>query len=482
MLPWKSIIHIDRGSKRPVYLQVVNAVVDEILEGRLSRGQKMPGTRTLSEALDLNRKTIGLSYDELVAQGWLEIVPSRGTFIGKTLPLVKQRPLPESHADKQSGFISSIPAIDLNFRPAPNLLDKRIDDGSPDYRMAPIDQLIKTARFYAKGRIGKSLLLNRDPLGEAHLRHTLSKFLANTRAIHGQPDQVLITRGSQMAIYLIFRLLLKRGEKVVVSELNYLSANRVITEIGGQLITVPVEKDGICVDEIERQCRQSKIRAIYITPHHHFPTTVMMSAEKRIKLLELSKKYSFAIIEDDYDYDYHYQGSPILPLASLDKTGNVIYIGSFGKMLAPSVRIGYMFAHPKIALECANLRRMIDKVGDPIMERAISQLIEDNELQRCLKKAVKAYRHRRDLFSEILTDELTDYLSFEKPEGGMAIWAKWKHGIETSTLVDRSRQAGLSLDVDEELSQEACRLGFASLNEVEIKENLQVLKSVLQVY
>lgn len=480
MLPWKSIITIDTNLKRAVYIQIADSIIEEILSGRLSVGQKMPGTRTLSDILGLNRKTVSLAYDELVAQGWINIIPSKGTFVGKSLPIADKRPLGQLSTEPKGSFIETINHSGFSFRPEPNLLEQRIDDGSPDYRMAPIESLLKAARFHSKGRLGKHILLNRDPLGQSDLRDILISYLATTRAIHGTADQLLITRGSQMALFLIFQLLLEKNDKVIVSEINYQSANQAITYHGGDLIKVGLDNDGINVDQIREICTRQKIRAVYITPHHHFPTTVTMSVDRRIQLLELSRKHNFAIIEDDYDYDYHYQGSPILPLASLDKVGNIIYIGSFGKMLAPSIRIGYMFAHGRIIQECSFLRRIMDKVGDPLMERALGQLIEDNELQRYMKKSVNAYRVRRDLLADILTKNLSEYIEFSKPDGGMAIWTQWNKGIHLKDVITLCRTNNLSLDVDRDLSLNACRLGFASMNEQEIKANTDTLIQVVK--
>ena len=482
MLPWNSIIKINPSTKRPIYLQIVDSIIEEILAGRLQSCQRIPGTRTMSEKLALNRKTVATSYDELLAQGWIEVIPSSGTFIAHKLPIVKHKALDLPNKPANNHFIQSINDLPLSFRSMPNLLEKRIDDGSPDYRLAPIEALIKTARSLVKGRIGKALLLDRDPLGEITLRKTLVNYLSETRAIHGSPDQLLITRGSQMALYLLFNLIVQPGDQVIVTRLNYQVADQMVLCRGGKILRVDTDEEGINVDQVEKLCKSKSIRAMYITPHHHFPTTVTTSAERRMRLLEMSNEYHFAIIEDDYDYDYHYDRTPILPLASLDKSGNVIYIGSFGKMLAPSIRIGYMYGHQRIIRQCATYRRIIDKVGDPIIERAIAELLLENEIQRSIKKAVSAYQTRRDEFVSILKNEFKDYLSFKIPDGGMAIWSNFRTDIIISDLVKKCSQEHLSLDVDTNLDKSSCRLGFASVNALEIRENLSILLKVLRQY
>ncbi len=138
-----------------------------------------------------------------------------------------------------------------------------------------------------------------------------------------------------MGIYLSARLLLGEGGIMVVGETNYRSANKVFTEAGGKLERIRVDECGIVTDDVEKICRSRKISGVYVTSHHHHPTTVTLSANRRMHLLELSKKYGFAIVEDDYDYDFHYSNAPILPLASSDTGGNVIYIGALCKIVAP---------------------------------------------------------------------------------------------------------------------------------------------------
>jgi GntR family transcriptional regulator/MocR family aminotransferase len=285
-----------------------------------------------------------------------------------------------------------------------------------------------------------------------------------------------------MAIYLLFMVLFKKGDQVIVGELNYRNADQLIEHSGATLVKVPIDKTGLNIESIEQACIERQIRAVYISPHHHYPTTVTMPAENRMKLLELSNQYNFAIIEDDYDYDYHYMGTPILPLASLDKTGNVIYIGSFSKILVPSIRIGYVYAHPKVVEEIAKLRRMIDKQGDPIKERALAELINDNEIQRCLKKAVVAYKNRRDVFCSTLKSELGNTIDFDIPDGGMAIWATFTNSIVISELVKKAEHNGLFLNIDPERTPHSSRLGFASMNEDELGTNLKLLVKTVRAY
>ena len=147
-----------------------------------------------------------------------------------------------------------------------------------------------------------------------------------------------------MGIYLASQLLFNKKDTVVVGNTNYLTANYTFEEAGATITHIPVDDQGIDTNAMEALCMKTKVKAIYVTSHHHHPTTVTLSAERRMHLLQLAKQYGFAIIEDDYDYDFHYSNAPILPLASNDNYGNVIYIGGFTKIIAPAMRIGYLIA------------------------------------------------------------------------------------------------------------------------------------------
>jgi len=473
MYPWKTIIAIDRSRKTPIYLQIVNAIIKEILDGRLQPGQKMPGTRSISNLLKVNRKTLVMAYDELMAQGWLLLFPSQGSFISNSLPLLKYRKLTQDTGEinsqkAETGFKVDlkIPAI-KHAIPSPGLIE--INDGSPDPRLAPLDDLMKRYRRIVADPRNKNLLNYSEVLGEKMLRSQLSRYLRETRGLVCTEEEIFITRGSQMAIYLIFNVLLGSGDNVMVGETSYPSADLTITIAGGNLIRIPVDNKGVNVDEIEKLCKIKKIRAIYITPHHHFPTTVTLSAERRIKLVKLAQKYKFAIIEDDYDYDFHYSSSPILPLASIDTEGMVIYTGSFSKLLAPSLRVGYIVAPKNLIAELSKLRRHVDRQGDSILERAIAEMIEEGEMDRHLKKAVRVYQHRRDHFCKILKQYMGDIVSFNIPDGGMAVWVNFDKNIPLVKLSEILLTKGIYLNVDYEFIERlnASRLGFASLTEDE---------------
>ena len=487
MYPWKTIVKIDKASGNPVYLQVVNAIIKEINQGRLKAGQKLPGTRMMSELLKINRKTTVIAYDELMAQGWLEIFPSKGAFVSESLPVVKYQKLPGS-VNKNNHESDGGYEIKENREIQPLYIKKgkasiiEVTCGAPDDRLAPIDSLYKRCRAVATSRFGRKYRIYSHVEGEESLRGCLPAYLSETRGLSCTKDQIFITRGSQMAIFLIFQALIRTGDSVIVGDTNYPEADQAAAYAGGKIIRVPVDDKGICVSTVEQVCKQGGVKAMYITPHHHYPTTVTLSAERRVRLLALAEQYGFVILEDDYDYDFHYKSSPILPLASLDTKGMVLYIGGFTKLLAPMVRVGYLVAPQRLIPELNKIRQIVDRQGDMVMERAVAEMIEEGELQRHLKKVVKEYEKRRDLFCRLLREKLGETVSFDVPDGGMAIWLKFANHIDLKKVIDNAYEKELYLRVDKQYisSHNAFRMGFASLDCNEIEHVVDILHAEVQ--
>src|SRR5690606_26515530 len=170
---------------------------------------------------------------------------------------------------------------------------------------------------------------------------------------------------------IVAETLLSSGDCVVVGVLSYFATNMILQKAGATVLTVPLDGEGLDVEAVRRLCERRAIRMLYITPHHHYPTTVTLSAQRRVELLALSAMYGFIVLEDDYDYDFHYDGSPLLPVASADTEGMVVYIGTFGKSMAPGFRSGFIVAPTQLITEMSKLLGIMDRYGDTITEAAL---------------------------------------------------------------------------------------------------------------
>jgi GntR family transcriptional regulator/MocR family aminotransferase len=476
MFPFESIITIDKEQKEPVYKQIAFFIINAIRGGTLKAGTHLPGSRQLAKILGVHRKTVIAAYEELNAQDWIVIIPRKHVSVSERIPLLKPQKwnIKTSLRSYENDLGLSFRKIDENLAPDnSSIIDNMIiDDGHPDVRLSPIDELLKTYRSYTSRKYAIKNAHIGTQQGTLKLREELSQYLAETRGLNISVDNLLITHGAQMSIYLTAQLLLDKQSYIIVGKPNYPVANKTFEEAGARLIEILVDENGMDINAVEAVCKKKKIAAVYIIPHHHYPTTVTLSIERRMKLLELSQEYSFAIIEDDYDYDYHYTSSPYLPLASAGHNGNVIYIGSFSKMLDPSLRIGFLVAPSNFIVQCTALRKLIDAGGDGYMQNALASLIKDGELKRHLKKAKKIYHLRRDLLDILLKENLSRYITYTLPSGGMAIWIKLLSNYPVSQLNEIPQLKILQIN----LEHNAFRFGFASMNEQELTEIVEFLE------
>src|SRR6185312_12732769 len=243
----------------------------------------------------------------------------------------------------------------------------QLSSGSPDVRLAPTTLLTRAYRRAVRGLSGTALRYG-FPHGHPDLRAALARMLAATRGLAARAEDVVVTSGSQMALDLVSRALLRPGDAVAVEQLGYRPAWLAFRQHGAQLVPVPVDGQGMDIEALARAAARAPLRAVYVTPHHQYPTTATLSAGRRIALLELARKLRIAIIEDDYDHEYHYEGRPILPLASADPAGVVVYIGTLAKVIAPGVRLGYAAAPRPLLDSMAAHRHIIDRQGDHTLE------------------------------------------------------------------------------------------------------------------
>ena len=486
MLPYKTLIRTDRQASVALYIQLCNAFIALITKGTLQPADMLPSSRILADLIGVNRNTVKLAYEELISQGWAESVERKGVFVNSKLPVPSTTALPDTRMDDGRHDAFQWTNRFRNAMPSKNLQKAglAIDDGFPDVRLAPIDQLMREYRSMSRKFYGKNFLRYGSSAGSERLRVSIADYLANTRGVTVPPDNVLITKGSQMGIYLAAQLLLSPGDQVAAGMSNYALADETFRHAGAGILRIPVDAFGMDIDFLEKSLEKTGIKAVYIIPHHHLPTTVTLSSERRLKLLNLAKTHRFAIIEDDYDFDFHYDNKPYLPLASIDHTQNVIYIGSISKTFAPALRIGFMAGPPEFIKAAGSLRELIDRQGDTLMEEAFSVLFDNGEVDRHFRKSLKIYKDRRDLFCEILASGFREELTFEVPEGGLGIWATFAEDIDMHKMSAIARKKGLYIDdgdfyKNESYSANALRMGFASLNEAEIRQALKILKSVL---
>ena len=481
---FKQLISLDKTISKPLYLQVSGQIINAIQRSYLTKGTILPGTRVLSQLLKIHRNTAVAIYEELDSQGWVEIIPNKGTFVlepeKKTAKIkVTSQKINEAYTyAKTTGFPfqnSFHLASTVRFTNA----KYSINDGKPDLRLHPVHQF---TRWYSAAMKRKTLIKkwNRTPEFYNSVFPThLCNYLNATRGFHISPNNLLNTRSTEMSLYVVSQLLIKPNDVVLVGHLSNYESNIIFQQTGASIKTIPVDNDGLNINYIKKHFIKHSIRCVYICAHRDYPTTVKLSTERRLELLQLAKDYGFAIIEDDFDYDFQFEGSAMLPMASSDANGMVIYLGKFGKSLFPSFQTGFVVAPENLISEAKNYLELLDKQGDLIQEQMLSELIYEGEIYRLMKKNIVIYKKRLDFLCSLLTKHFLETAQWEIPSGGLAIWLQFHPKISLLKLAKEAEKNDLFLPktiLYQDKNTCAIRFGFGHLNEEEIETVIKKLK------
>ena len=488
MRKWRPLLNLEGSETQASYRKIVEGLVTAIVDGRLTPGTLLPGTREMARLLDVNRKTVILAYEEALTKGWLVSEPRRGTFVNAQLaPTAIARSSPPAFALALRAqpavpyFTPGEQATALQHRPGALFFD----NGACDHRLLPQAVLHR----YYRNALRKSFVSNtvrHGCDGTSHaLRRALAEMLRNNRGLTVEAGHICLTQGVQMSLYLTASALLEPGDVVLVERLSYPPAWEIFRKLGARLVTVDLDSEGCRVDQIDALCRLHKVRMIYLTPHHQFPTTVSLHAGRRQQLLALARQHDFCVIEEDYDYEYHFDGRPYLPLASDSTQRHVIYIGSLSKSLGSTFRCSYVVA-PTNVIEVLNRNAALTLgQGDAVSQQMLADLINDGELKKHLRRVSKEYRQRREILHRCLVEGFGERIAVQEPEGGLALWVRFADEINVGQLVEKALEFDLVVRNSRQFSptdqpENALRLGFASLDRDEIREATRRLAQAAQ--
>jgi len=488
MRKWRPLLNLEGSETQASYRKIVEGLVTAIVDGRLTPGTLLPGTREMARLLDVNRKTVILAYEEALTKGWLVSEPRRGTFVNAQLaPTAIARSSPPAFALALRAqpavpyFTPGEQATALQHRPGALFFD----NGACDHRLLPQAVLHR----YYRNALRKSFVSNtvrHGCDGTSHaLRRALAEMLRNNRGLAVEAEHICLTQGVQMSLYLTASALLEPGDVVLVERLSYPPAWEIFRKLGARLVTVDLDSEGCRVDQIDALCRLHKVRMIYLTPHHQFPTTVSLHAGRRQQLLALARQHDFCVIEEDYDYEYHFDGRPYLPLASDSTQRHVIYIGSLSKSLGSTFRCSYVVA-PTNVIEVLNRNAALTLgQGDAVSQQMLADLINDGELKKHLRRVSKEYRQRREILHRCLVEGFGERIAVQEPEGGLALCVRFADEINVGQLVEKALEFDLVVRNSRQFSptdqpENALRLGFASLDRDEIREATRRLAQAAQ--
>ncbi|WP_099203356.1 PLP-dependent aminotransferase family protein [Miniphocaeibacter massiliensis] len=417
------MIYIDKSLKEHIYLQIYNQILKDILEGKLSSGTKLKGSRTLAEELGVSRNTVNSSYNQLEAEGYIESEKGKG-FIVLEIPKLENYKL-KKEIKKEDKFKNR----NNKFK------DKILFDLHFSNNIFPS---VKWKKYSIEAINNYDIIFKeRDFKGSEFLRGQIKNHIYETRGVECDSEQIVITNGLQHSLELISDLIFDKNDLIYIEDPCYHSAYSVLEE-KVNIKRIPIDNDGIKIHEIEN----NKVKAIYTTPSHQFPTGIVMSIKRRYELLNWANENEVYIIEDDYDSEFTYYNKPIPSLQSIDNAGRVIYLGTFSKSISTAIRMGY-FVIPKNLLE--KYRNKKESYGCRVSlldQYTVARFIESGDYKRHIRRLCSSFKKNHSAFVRGLKS-MKDTIKIHTSGAGLWILIEIIKDISLEELVRRARNEGV---------------------------------------
>ena len=477
-------------SSQAKYLQLAETVRCAIRQGQLTAGDALPSVKSISEDLGLNRHTVMKSLAELVAEGWIESIQRVGYKVVHDLPIERSQRL-SNVADNSRPidyrFVRS--GSQLPTYPA-NGFEYNFAGGQPDLALFPFEEF-KRCMSEVLSRPDPAQLSYGQSAGTPELIDQVTIYLRKSRAITER--EIVITNGSQEALFIVAQLLLRTGDKVAVEELGYPPAMSAFRSTGAELVGVKQDAQGMCPDDLEIQILKGNVRLIYLTPLHQYPTTVTLTMSRRMAIYQLAAQHNMPIVEDDYDHEFHYRCQPLAPMASQDPAQLIIYLSTFSKIMFPGARIGIMAVSKVMAKAVTEYRLLICHKSNVLMQAALTKWMSNGGFERHMRRTTRVNLQRRDHAISVL--KKYDCFEFDIPDGGMALWVKLKHASEVNQvapsaelLAKKCQKLGVYIQHEREYQlningNRDCyiRLGFAGMTESKFADGIELLVKCFKI-
>lgn len=488
-------LNIDAQSQRTLQEQVFDQIRQMILSGRLKVGDPIPGSRALSEQLGVSRNTVTIAYDKLLAEGYLEIRPNVGTFVAPDLPdlaLAFDRarpPRPEAPPTRpRATILDQLAAADFPVQAVRNPAAARLHTdfwlGRVDPRLFPVADWRRILDM--KLRHGAMALSEYgDASGQGPLKQAIADHLGPARGIACRPDEIVITAGSQDGLMLIARALAGHSRSFLHEDPGYSGAIHLFARSEMHCRPVPVDRDGLVVEALPNL----RASILYVTPSHQFPTGATLSLPRRLALLDWAERTDSLIVEDDYDGDFRHDGAPLTALRGIDRTGRVLYLGTFSKSLSPALRLGFVVASPAAAAALARWKQLLSNGPPWHMQAALAEFMENGAFQRHLRRIRATYRARRDALigaleahfpgSEIIGRRGGMHLAWRLPEGGDTRKLQ-KRALLRGIGIYTAEDGGACLAPGNDRHHDLLMLGYAAIPEARIRAAIATLAELAQ--
>jgi GntR family transcriptional regulator / MocR family aminotransferase len=485
-----------RDAKIPAYLWLYNSMRVEILEGRLRPGVRLPGTRDLARQYGLSRGTIVNAFEQLKSEGYVEGTIGSGTFVSKVLPddLLKVRKevtarepaKQKSRRRRISDYARRVSLLTGYERRRFRAFRANV----PAMDLFPMDlwTQLNTRRLR---RLSADLMLGCDTIGYRPLREALADYLNASRGVNCTADQITIVSGMQEALDVATRVFINPGDKVSMENPGYIGAVATFEAAGAKISALPIDAEGVCLKD--SGLRGS--RMIYVTPAHQFPLGINMSLRRRLDLLEWARKNSAMIFEDDYDSEYRFCGRPIPALQGLDCTGQVIFAGSFSKVMFPALRLGYLVVAQDLVPYVAAAKSTATSHAALLEQAVLCDFIADGHFGRHIRRMREVYAERLQFLLSESRQKLKGLVETSEIEAGLqtvgwlcdgingitAAKAASERGVEVVPLSKYSREPFRCVWPDRQGKwREGLQLGFAAIPPTEIRRGVEELAVALE--
>lgn len=486
-------LHVPLDRDKPVALarQIQTHLERLIREGHLGDGVKLPATREFAKSLGVNRATVALAYEELVAGGHARAHVGQGTFVVGA-PVAARPVEPRSRAINWAGLLSRSARIVAaeedrwrRFGPG-DVSDTTISfaGGMPDSGMFPTEAFRQVLNRVVRDE-GDVLLQYSSARGYAPLRQYLARYMLRF-GVEATPDEILIVNGSQQGFDLVARTFLDPGDFAAVEQPTYPRALQVFRAAGAQLLAVPWAREGPRPDVLERLLERHNPKLFYCQPNCHNPTGLSLTPETGRRLLAAAARREVPIVEDGFDPSLHYGRRAATPLKALDADGVVIYIGTFSKILFPGLRLGWVVAAPPVIERLLGAKQLADHHTSALLQGAVHRFCERRLLDRHATRVAAEYGQRRTLLLEALRRRMPDGVTWTEAEGGFSLLVTVPAGIDTATLLPAAVARGVAFTPGRPFfvdggGERTLRLSFSSVAPRRIDEGVRRLAETLKV-
>ena len=454
-------IKIDKNIATPIYIQLVEQIIKGIQLGFLENGTKLPGTRQLSEILNLNRNTIVKSLDELQAQEWIKIIPNKGTYIDIKAHEFKNRisaKTTDGFTEKAEFYFEESVLFDLPEVPTSHQII--LDDGIVDSKLIEYKIPAKNYAGLLKRNINPTLSKN------AFEKH-FTNYIKLSRNINCKPDHLLIANNQEIILHIICKILNSNQLNLAIPELNHYKSNIIFLSNNVKLQPIKMVKDGFDLIKLEYLAKNKTINALYLPSNFSYPTTNSLSFFQRSKIENLAEKYNLILIEHDPFSDYYYTPNTINPFVASHFNNRTIYISKFGDFLSHNYNFGFLIGPSNFIKEAKKHLFLLESNRDNIALQTVGEMIKEGEIVRILKKHRKIYKEKRDYIYNLLLAKFKNDIDLSLPKGGLAIWIEWKKSINLLQLKNELEKFSIYIPqhcLYQTKQVTAIRLGFASLD------------------